>query len=148
MLLAPEKFAPEEILTILQTGIVACKVATRLCEIISNQLEPPKFTTRAKVGTFFARDNAANFLTWCKLIGVSDPPSPNQGCPDQNRGSKSNHIFRWIVPSYSSLTACVPVIQVKKLRDKFFSAFLILLEFSAKEKTTLDHYPILWSSNM
>ena len=71
MLLAPEKFAPEEILTILQTGIVACKVATRLCEIISNQLEPPKFTTRAKVGTFFARDNAANFLTWCKLIGVS-----------------------------------------------------------------------------
>lgn len=70
MLLAPEKFAPEEILTILQTGIVACKVATRLCEIISNQLEPPKFTTRAKVGTFFARDNAANFLTWCKLIGV------------------------------------------------------------------------------
>ena len=73
MLLAPEKFAPEEILTILQTGIVACKVATRLCEIISNQLEPPKFTTRAKVGTFFARDNAANFLTWCKLIGVSNP---------------------------------------------------------------------------
>lgn len=70
MLLAPEKFAPEEILTILQTGIIACQVATRLCEIISNQLEPPKFTTRAKVGTFFARDNAANFLTWCKLIGV------------------------------------------------------------------------------
>ena len=87
MLLAPEKFAPEEILTILQTGIVACKVATRLCEIISNQLEPPKFTTRAKVGTFFARDNAANFLTWCKLIGVSDPlglifgpnPGPKSG---------------------------------------------------------------------
>ena len=77
MLLAPEKFAPEEILTILQTGIVACKVATRLCEIISNQLEPPKFTTRAKVGTFFARDNAANFLTWCKLIGVSNTEHGN-----------------------------------------------------------------------
>ena len=144
MLLAPEKFAPEEILTILQTGIVACKVATRLCEIISNQLEPPKFTTRAKVGTFFARDNAANFLTWCKLIGVSDPPSPNQGSPDPN----SNNVFRLIVPSYSSLTECVPVIRVKKRRDKFYFAFLILPEFSAKEKITLDPYPILWSSNM
>ena len=38
-LLDPEKFPPEEILTILQTGIVACKVATRLCHLIANDIK-------------------------------------------------------------------------------------------------------------
>ena len=140
MLLAPEKFAPEEILTILQTGIVACKVATRLCEIISNQLEPPKFTTRAKVGTFFARDNAANFLTWCKLIGVSNP---EHGKIDVGyRKLDLKIILRLIVPSYLNLMECVPVMQVKKRPDKFYSVSSILPEFSEKEKIILARYPI------
>lgn len=71
-LLDPEKFDPVELLTTLQTGIVACKVARKLCELVADEINAPKCNSRAKVGTFFARDNAANFLSWCRIIGVDN----------------------------------------------------------------------------
>jgi len=71
-LLDPAKFDPVELLTTLQTGIVACQAAQKLCQLVQQQLASPKCNTRAKVGTFFARDNAANFLTWCREIGVDN----------------------------------------------------------------------------
>ena len=51
-------------------------------------------------------------------------------------------IFRLIVPFYSNLMECVPVMQVKKRPDKFYSVSSILPEFLEKEKIILARYPI------
>ena len=72
LILSPEKIIATELLDTLCTGAIACMLAQKLCEMVNNDITPPKFNSRAKVGTFFARDNAANFLTWCRKIGVSE----------------------------------------------------------------------------
>jgi len=71
-ILTPQKMVATELLDTLCTGVLAGQLAQKLCDMINNDILPPKVNSRAKVGTFFARDNAANFLTWCRKLGVSE----------------------------------------------------------------------------
>ena len=41
-LLDPDKFDPVELLTTLQTGIVACRVAQKLCQLVADHIQQPK----------------------------------------------------------------------------------------------------------
>ncbi|CAG5078258.1 Oidioi.mRNA.OKI2018_I69.PAR.g8943.t1.cds [Oikopleura dioica] len=72
LLLAPQKTSPEELLSALCTGVLACQIARKLSSQVNLDFAAPKVNEKAKVGTFFARDNAANFLTWCRKLGVSE----------------------------------------------------------------------------
>ena len=69
-ILSPEKIFAETLLETLCTGVIACKLAQKLCSLIDGSIEKPKVNARATQGTFFARDNAANFLAWCRKLGV------------------------------------------------------------------------------
>lgn len=71
-ILTPQKIIATDLLDSLCTGVLACLLSQKLCDMINNDIKPPKVNSRAKVGTFFARDNAANFLTWCRTLGVSE----------------------------------------------------------------------------
>ncbi|XP_041930153.1 growth arrest-specific protein 2 [Alosa sapidissima] len=64
----------------LETGVLLCQLAEELQErmILGSNGKP--FTQRvirwrddAAPGSFFARDNTANFLYWCRRIGVEEP---------------------------------------------------------------------------
>ena len=70
IILTPEKIIAETLLETLCTGVIACKLAQRLCGLIDGSIEQPRVNARATQGTFFARDNAANFLSWCRKLGV------------------------------------------------------------------------------
>ena len=70
IILSPEKILAEKLLETLCTGVIACKLAQKLCSLIDGSIEKPKVNARATQGTFFARDNAANFLAWCRKLGV------------------------------------------------------------------------------
>jgi len=72
IILSPEKILAEKLLETLCTGVIACKLAQKLCSLIDGSIEKPKVNARATQGTFFARDNAANFLAWCRKLGVPD----------------------------------------------------------------------------
>ncbi|CBY10846.1 unnamed protein product [Oikopleura dioica] len=72
LLLAPQKTSPEELLSALCSGILACQIARKLTSQVTLNLPPPRVNEKAKIGTFFARDNAANFLSWCRKLGVSE----------------------------------------------------------------------------
>ncbi|XP_017314834.1 growth arrest-specific protein 2 [Ictalurus punctatus] len=67
----------ENFMEMLETGVVLCQLAEELQErmILANNGKP--FIRRvihwradAAPGSFFARDNTANFLYWCRKIGV------------------------------------------------------------------------------
>jgi hypothetical protein len=72
VLLAPQKTSPEELLSALCSGVLACQIARKLTSQVTLNLPAPRVNEKAKVGTFFARDNAANFLSWCRKLGVSE----------------------------------------------------------------------------
>ncbi|KAG7235177.1 hypothetical protein INR49_003088 [Caranx melampygus] len=63
----------------LDNGVVLCQLAQQLQEKMINANSGKPFTRRvihwradATSGSFFARDNAANFLYWCRKIGVDE----------------------------------------------------------------------------
>ncbi|KAF4090987.1 hypothetical protein AMELA_G00031920 [Ameiurus melas] len=67
----------ENFMDMLETGVVLCQLAEELQErmILANNGKP--FIRRvihwradAAPGSFFARDNTANFLYWCRKIGI------------------------------------------------------------------------------
>lgn len=74
---------PDTLLDCLDNGVLVCKLA----EIVQKAAEQcaksgkktphfpassPKYNKNAKSQTFLARDNTANFLSWCKEIGVQN----------------------------------------------------------------------------
>lgn len=73
----------ENFMDYLDNGCLVCQLAQVVqqaaedCAKVGKWSSPlPQFTMKyhknAKAGTFFARDNAAYFLKWCKEIGVQD----------------------------------------------------------------------------
>ena len=78
-----EKITAENFMDCLENGVLVCKLAqivqTAARESIKagkhvKPLAPftEKFHQNAKSGTFFARDNAAHFLQWCRQIELQD----------------------------------------------------------------------------
>ncbi|XP_004675817.1 PREDICTED: GAS2-like protein 3 [Condylura cristata] len=71
----------ERLLEELDNGVLLCQLIDVLQNMVKtcNSEEPGKFPMRkvpckkdAASGSFFARDNTANFLHWCRLIGVDE----------------------------------------------------------------------------
>ncbi|KAL5010046.1 hypothetical protein ScPMuIL_012351 [Solemya velum] len=62
----------------LETGVYICQLAARVhiaAKESGNKGIPefkPRYYSKAKRGTFYARDNTANFIQWCKNLGVKD----------------------------------------------------------------------------
>lgn len=78
-----EEITAENILDCLENGVLVCKLAqivqaaAQACIKAGKSVKPlapfsSKFHQNAKAGTFFARDNAAHFLQWCRQIEVQD----------------------------------------------------------------------------
>lgn len=78
-----EEITAENILDCLENGVLVCKLAQIVqtaaqdCIKAGKSVKPlapfsSKFHQNAKAGTFFARDNAAHFLQWCRQIEVQD----------------------------------------------------------------------------
>lgn len=77
-----EEITAENILDCLENGVLVCKLAQIVqkaaqdCIKAKKSVKPlapfSKFHQNAKAGTFFARDNAAHFLQWCRQIEVQD----------------------------------------------------------------------------
>ncbi|XP_036439844.1 growth arrest-specific protein 2 [Colossoma macropomum] len=69
----------ENFMNMLETGVVLCQLAEELQErmiLASNGKtfirRVIRWTAGAAPGSFFARDNTANFLYWCRKIGVGE----------------------------------------------------------------------------
>ncbi|XP_078077253.1 GAS2-like protein 3 [Mustelus asterias] len=72
----------ENFMTELENGVVLCKVIAILQQKVKGCGNPEyqqHFTMRkvpcksdAPAGSFFARDNTANFLSWCRAVGVDE----------------------------------------------------------------------------
>lgn len=78
-----EEITAENLMDCLENGVLVCKLAqivqtaSRECIKAGKPVKPlaafsEKFHQNAKAGTFFARDNAAHFLQWCRQIEVQD----------------------------------------------------------------------------
>ena len=82
------KIAAENFLKVLDTGVVLCQLVGTIQEHVEGlekegkleqtKLEQPvpmvavKFKETAEHGSFFARDNAANFITWCRKYKIEE----------------------------------------------------------------------------
>ncbi|KAL7833618.1 hypothetical protein AOLI_G00285780 [Acnodon oligacanthus] len=69
----------ENFMNMLETGVVLCQLAEELQERMILASNGKTFVRRvirwtavAAPGSFFARDNTANFLYWCRKIGVGE----------------------------------------------------------------------------
>lgn len=78
-----EKITADNFMDCLENGVLVCKLAQILqtaaqdCIKSGKSVKPlapftDKYHQNAKAGTFFARDNAAHFLQWCRQIQVQD----------------------------------------------------------------------------
>lgn len=78
-----EKITAHNFMDCLENGVLVCKLAQIVqtaaadCLKAGKSVKPlapfaVKFHQNAKAGTFFARDNAAHFLQWCRQIEVQD----------------------------------------------------------------------------
>ena len=79
--LRPFNIAPQTFWDSLDTGVALCTLATLIQqtaqEVKKNfdffvPMETLKCNHRAEPGTFFARDNASNFIDWCRKLGVEE----------------------------------------------------------------------------
>ena len=71
-------------LATLETGVEICKLVTSIQHAVKAAtdkgktftvdipLEPLSFTTKALSGSFHARDNVSNFISWCRQLGVEE----------------------------------------------------------------------------
>ena len=76
--------SPDNFMDTLDTGVVLCKLAKLIQEkaksakeagekvTVSIPMETVKCQPKAGKETFFARDNTANFIKWCKKLGVNE----------------------------------------------------------------------------
>lgn len=76
--------SPGSFMDTLDTGVVLCRLARLIQEkaksskeagdkvAVSVPMETIRCQVNAKKGTFFARDNTANFIKWCKRLGVNE----------------------------------------------------------------------------
>ena len=74
----------DSFLDILDTGVAVCKLATLIQQAAKDiemkgrplkckvPLSPLSCNSKAKKGTFFARDNTSNFINWCRKLGVEE----------------------------------------------------------------------------
>ena len=79
-----EDISPSTFMGSLDTGVALCKIVTLIQQSATAALESGKklnFTlpmaalscsTKAERGSFFARDNAANFIGWCRELGMEE----------------------------------------------------------------------------
>ena len=79
-----EDISPSTFMERLDTGVALCKLVSLVQQSTTAALESGKklnFTvpmaalscsTEAERGSFFARDNAANFITWCRELGIEE----------------------------------------------------------------------------
>lgn len=78
-----EKITAENLLDCLDNGVLVCKLAQIVQSAAQDCIKAGKsvkslapfsnkFHQNAKAGTFFARDNAAHFLQWCRQIKIED----------------------------------------------------------------------------
>lgn len=78
-----EKITAENLLDCLDNGVLVCKLAQIVQSAAQDCIKAGKsakslapfsnkFHQNAKAGTFFARDNAAHFLQWCRQIEIED----------------------------------------------------------------------------
>ena len=75
---------PDGFMDTLDTGVVLCKLAKLIQDetkcareagekvTVNVPMETVRCQPNAKKGTFFARDNTANFIKWCKKLGVNE----------------------------------------------------------------------------
>lgn len=72
----------EMLMTCLDTGVVLCQLAALIQrqrkakaggeEEEEGPFHAPSFNTKADRASFFARDNVANFLSWCRQLGIRE----------------------------------------------------------------------------
>ena len=78
------EISAERFMDTLDTGVVLCKLAKLIQEkarsakaagekvSVAVPMENVKCQSKAMKGSFFARDNTANFIKWCKKLGVNE----------------------------------------------------------------------------
>lgn len=78
------ELSPSSFMDTLDTGVVLCRLARFIQEkaksskeagekvTVNVPMETIRCQVNAKKGTFFARDNTANFIKWCKKLGVNE----------------------------------------------------------------------------
>lgn len=74
-------FSPQSLFEEIQTGSVLCEVAHTLYKHTHVEAPgentkplpaPPTYSHKAMPGSFLARDNTANFIAWCRRLGVNE----------------------------------------------------------------------------
>jgi hypothetical protein len=79
-----EDISPSTFMGRLDTGVALCKIVALIQQNVTVALESGKklnitvpmaslsCSTKAERGSFFARDNTANFIGWCRELGVEE----------------------------------------------------------------------------
>ena len=78
------KIASQSFMQVLESGVTLCRLASLVQQSAKSATEsgrkldfkvPPdsiRYNSKAEPGSFLARDNAANFIDWCRKLGVEE----------------------------------------------------------------------------
>ena len=78
------KIASQSFMQVLESGVTLCRLASLVQQSAKSATEsgrkldfkvPPdsiRYNPKAEPGSFLARDNAANFIDWCRKLGVEE----------------------------------------------------------------------------